>query len=63
MESRKCRLSKENFDGQIELSHLKFSYPNRPEVQVLKDFNLKIEPRMKTFFYFLIEKFCSFFSN
>jgi ABC-type multidrug transport system fused ATPase/permease subunit len=38
---------KNNFDGQIDLNNLGFHYPNRPEVQVLKNFNLKIEPRMK----------------
>ena len=38
---------KDNFDGQINLSNLGFRYPNRQEVQVLKNFNLTIEPRMK----------------
>ncbi|CAF3631938.1 unnamed protein product [Rotaria sp. Silwood1] len=34
----------ENFDGQIGLNNLDFHYPNRQEVQVLKNFNLTIEP-------------------
>ncbi|CAF2740047.1 unnamed protein product [Rotaria sp. Silwood2] len=34
----------ENFDGEIVLNNLEFHYPNRREVQVLKNFNLTIEP-------------------
>ncbi|CAF1309030.1 unnamed protein product, partial [Rotaria sordida] len=34
----------ENFAGQIDLNNLEFHYPNRPEVQVLKNFNLRVEP-------------------
>ncbi|CAF1371385.1 unnamed protein product, partial [Rotaria sordida] len=34
----------ENFNGQIDLTSLGFRYPNRPEIQVLKNFNLTIEP-------------------
>ncbi|CAF3161370.1 unnamed protein product [Rotaria sp. Silwood2] len=34
----------ENFDGEIDLNNLEFHYPNRREVQVLKNFNLTIEP-------------------
>ncbi|CAF5103797.1 unnamed protein product, partial [Rotaria sp. Silwood1] len=40
----------ENFDGQIGLNNLDFHYPNRQEVQVLKNFNLTIEPRIKKLF-------------
>ncbi|CAF1942165.1 unnamed protein product [Rotaria magnacalcarata] len=36
------------FDGQIDLVDLEFHYPNRPEVQVLKKFNLTIEPNRQT---------------
>ncbi len=38
---------KENFDGQIQLNNVEFRYPNRSEVQVLKDFTLTIEPRIE----------------
>jgi ABC-type bacteriocin/lantibiotic exporter with double-glycine peptidase domain len=38
---------KENFDGQIQLNNVEFRYPNRLEVQVLKDFTLTIEPRIE----------------
>ncbi|CAF1223645.1 unnamed protein product [Rotaria sordida] len=34
----------ENFDGEIDLKDLEFYYPNRREVQVLKNFNLTIQP-------------------
>ncbi|CAF3981501.1 unnamed protein product [Rotaria sordida] len=33
-----------NFDGEIDLKDLEFYYPNRREVQVLKNFNLTIQP-------------------
>ncbi|CAF0852957.1 unnamed protein product [Adineta ricciae] len=33
-----------NFQGRINLKNIKFCYPNRTEVQVLKDFQLSIEP-------------------
>jgi ABC-type multidrug transport system fused ATPase/permease subunit len=41
---------KEKFDGEIVLNNLEFRYPNRPEVQVLKNINLTIEPRIKIIF-------------
>ncbi len=41
---------KENFDGQIVLNDLGFRYPTRTEVQVLENFNLPIEPRIKILF-------------
>ncbi|CAF3696052.1 unnamed protein product [Adineta steineri] len=34
----------DNFDGHIKLQNIEFCYPNRPKVQVLKDFNLTIKP-------------------
>ncbi len=34
----------ERLQGQIELKHLNFSYPSRPEETVLKDITVKIEP-------------------
>lgn len=33
----------ENLRGRIEFENLCFSYPQRPEAQILKDVNLKIE--------------------
>jgi ABC-type multidrug transport system fused ATPase/permease subunit len=30
--------------GDLNLKHIAFSYPSRPEIQVLKDINIKIEP-------------------
>lgn len=33
----------DNIHGKIELSHVNFSYPTRPDVIVFKDFNLKIQ--------------------
>lgn len=29
--------------GNIEFKHVNFKYPSRPEVQILKDFSLKIK--------------------
>jgi ATP-binding cassette subfamily B (MDR/TAP) protein 1 len=42
---------KEKFDGQIQLNNVEFRYPNRSEVQVLKDFSLTIEPRNEIFWF------------
>ncbi len=30
--------------GQVSLRHVAFSYPSRPEMQVLKDINIEVEP-------------------
>lgn len=38
---------KENFIGRIQLTNVEFRYPNRSEVQVLKDFSLTIEPSIQ----------------
>ncbi|KAJ6830310.1 ABC transporter B family member 19-like [Iris pallida] len=32
----------ESVRGEIELRHVDFSYPSRPDIQIFKDFNLKI---------------------
>ncbi|GJN01570.1 hypothetical protein PR202_ga18847 [Eleusine coracana subsp. coracana] len=32
-----------NIRGDIELRHVDFAYPSRPDVQIFKDFNLKIQ--------------------
>lgn len=37
-------LKLENLKGHIEFSHVKFRYPSRPNVLVLPDFSLKVEP-------------------
>jgi len=37
----------ENFTGTIDFSNIKFSYPSKPEVTVLTDFNLSIKPGSK----------------
>lgn len=29
--------------GDIEFKHVSFEYPSRPEIQILKDFSLKIK--------------------
>ncbi|CAF0836926.1 unnamed protein product [Adineta ricciae] len=34
----------DNFQGRIKLKNIEFRYPNRSEVQVLKEFQLTIEP-------------------
>lgn len=39
--SNKCR--KPDKDNDIEYKKIDFRYPTRPDVQILKDFNLKIE--------------------
>ncbi|KAI4350799.1 hypothetical protein L6164_005214 [Bauhinia variegata] len=33
----------ERISGQLEFEHVKFTYPSRPDIVVLKDFNLKVE--------------------
>ncbi|CAJ0913935.1 1048_t:CDS:2, partial [Entrophospora sp. SA101] len=38
------KFAKSEFKGFIEFKNINFSYPSRPDVQVLKDFNLTIEP-------------------
>ncbi|CAG8462314.1 5329_t:CDS:10 [Acaulospora colombiana] len=38
------RLSRSEVQGRIEFKNVDFSYPSRPDVQVLKNFNLVIEP-------------------
>lgn len=50
----KCKLaedpvvpSEEMFVGEIEFRDVWFSYPTRPDVWVLKNFNLKIKPNEK----------------
>ncbi|KAI7858541.1 P-loop containing nucleoside triphosphate hydrolase protein [Circinella umbellata] len=30
--------------GQMEFNHIKFAYPTRPDIQVLKDFSSKVQP-------------------
>jgi ATP-binding cassette subfamily B (MDR/TAP) protein 1 len=29
-------------NGEIELKHIDFAYPSRPEMQIFTDFNLKV---------------------
>ncbi|KAL5962749.1 Phosphatidylcholine translocator ABCB4 [Taenia solium] len=36
-----------NFQGKIEFKNVNFSYPSRPDVPILKNFNLTIEPGKK----------------
>lgn len=52
---------KENFRGQIQLKDIEFRYPNRSEVQVLKNFNLTIEPRLNRLFISISKIFISAF--
>lgn len=33
-----------DFEGRIEFEHVKFTYPSRPNVPILEDFSLTIEP-------------------
>ncbi|XP_055876966.1 ATP-dependent translocase ABCB1-like isoform X1 [Biomphalaria glabrata] len=40
-------LKLQNLKGHIEFKNIKFSYPARPDVQILKDLNIKIEPGKK----------------
>lgn len=45
----------ENFKGEIELRHVSFKYPLRPDVQILRDLSLAIHAgkvRSKSRFYF-----------
>lgn len=42
LQSQEDRKDLENFQGSIQLQNLSFSYPNRPEQQVLKNLNLEI---------------------
>ncbi|KAJ3073375.1 GTPase-activating protein, partial [Quaeritorhiza haematococci] len=37
-------IPEKEFMGRIEFKHVSFSYPSRPHVPVLTDFNLKVEP-------------------
>lgn len=37
----------ENINGHIAFSHVTFSYPGRPEVQVLKDIDFEVKPGQK----------------
>jgi ATP-binding cassette, subfamily B, bacterial len=37
-------------NGEIEFSNVKFSYPSRPEIEVLKNINIKIRPGEKVAF-------------
>jgi len=36
-------LLQEKVEGDVDYDNIKFSYPTRPQVQVLKDLNLKIK--------------------
>ncbi|CAJ0645850.1 8181_t:CDS:10 [Entrophospora sp. SA101] len=38
------KFAKSELKGFIEFKNISFSYPSRPDIQVLKDFNLTIEP-------------------
>ncbi|GET00767.1 multidrug resistance protein 1 [Rhizophagus clarus] len=38
------KINKSEFKGHIEFKNINFHYPSRPDVPVLKDFNLTIEP-------------------
>ncbi|CAB4481222.1 uncharacterized protein OCT59_003157 [Rhizophagus irregularis] len=38
------KINKSEFKGHIEFKNINFHYPSRPDVQVLKDFSLTIEP-------------------
>ena len=44
-----CLIVQDNFQGRIKLQNIEFRYPNRTEVQVLKDFQLTIEPSITGF--------------
>lgn len=35
----------ENIDGEIEFRHVYFSYPSRPDIQILKDLSLTVSSR------------------
>ncbi|KAG6420217.1 hypothetical protein SASPL_116737 [Salvia splendens] len=35
----------ENIDGEIEFGHVYFSYPSRPDIQILKDLSLTVSSR------------------
>ena len=42
------RIPRESLKGQIEFKNVCFTYPTRPEVQVLKDFTCRFEPGQTT---------------
>lgn len=43
-------LKPQKIQGKLEFKHVKFRYPTRPDVMILKDFSLKIEPGMTVAF-------------